>query len=59
MLQQPGLYHVYCTLHTQMAGMTGGWHDVAARPASDGWGTGDDHDPMEAWIIVLPATVTT
>ncbi len=58
-LQQPGLYHVYCTLHTQMAGMTGGWHDVTVRPASDGWGTGDDHDPMEAWIIVLPATVTT
>jgi len=57
-LQQPGLYHVYCTLHTEVAGMMGPWHGVKANLQDGSWG-GDDRDPMEAWIVVLPATATT
>ncbi len=52
--QQPGLYHVYCTLHTTVLGRADGWRVVAPRRA-----TGYSYvanDPMEAWIIVLPAT---
>jgi len=56
-LQQPGLYHVYCTLHTHVVGTMGAWHGVMANMQDGSWG-GDDHDPMEAWIVVLPATVT-
>lgn len=55
-LQRPGLYHVYCTLHTRMAGMMGGWHGVVAALKQGAWAA-DSNDPMEAWIVVLPATV--
>jgi plastocyanin len=52
-VQQPGLYHVYCTLHTRVIGQRDGWRVVVPRPMASGYA---DHDPMEAWIIVLPAT---
>ena len=54
-LQQPGLYHVYCTLHAEVVDMMGGWHRVMQRPHMREWV--DVDNPMEAWIIVLPATV--
>lgn len=54
-VQQQGLYHVYCTLHTQVVGSQGGWRVLVPRSTASGYA---DHDPMEAWIIVLPATVT-
>lgn len=55
-LQRPGLYHVYCTLHTRVVGMMGGWHGVMAAHQQGAWAA-DGNDPMEAWIVVLPATV--
>jgi plastocyanin len=54
-VQQPGIYHVYCTLHTRVVGTAGGWNVVAPTTQASGYG---DHDPMEAWIIALPAYVT-
>ncbi len=54
-LQQPGVYHVYCSLHTRPAGLIDGWHGVVPSMRAGGWA---DQDPMDAWIIVLPATVT-
>lgn len=54
-VQQPGLYHVYCTMHTHVVGVQDGWHVVAPQPAASGYA---DRDPMEAWIVVLPATAT-
>jgi hypothetical protein len=56
-LQQPGLYHVYCTLHTRIVGLLGGWHRVVPHLQGGSWGS-DAYDPMDAWIIVLPATMT-
>jgi plastocyanin len=51
--QQPGLYHLYCTLHTKPIGKVGGWTLVAPRsPKASGF---KDHNPMEAWVVVLPA----
>jgi plastocyanin len=54
-VQQAGIYHVYCTLHTKVVGQQGGWNVVVPKPSASGY---MDHDPMEAWIIVLPANVT-
>lgn len=54
-LQQPGLYHVYCSLHTMPAGLIDGWHGVVPSMRGGMWA---DQDAMDAWIIVLPATVT-
>ncbi len=56
-LQQPGLYHVYCTLHAQVVGVVGGWHRVRVRPLAMSW-SDDPNQPMDAWILVLPATTT-
>lgn len=52
-VQQPGLYHLYCTMHTKVVGTVDGWHLVVPRRAASGF---HDHNPMEAWIIALPAT---
>ncbi|HLJ66910.1 MAG TPA: hypothetical protein VKX16_06085 [Chloroflexota bacterium] len=52
-VQQAGLYHVYCTMHTRVVDTLDGWRVVTARPAASGY---RDHNPMEAWIIALPAT---
>jgi plastocyanin len=52
-VQQAGLYHVYCTLHTRLVGVRDGWQVVVPRMSASGFA---DNDPMEAWIIVLPAT---
>jgi plastocyanin len=51
-VQQPGLYHVYCTMHTKVMSIEGGWHMVMPRPKASGYADGD---AMEAWIVVLPA----
>jgi plastocyanin len=51
-VQQAGLYHVYCTLHTRLVGLRDGWQVVVPRMTASGFA---DNDPMEAWIIVLPA----
>jgi plastocyanin len=52
-VQQAGVYHVYCTLHTRLVGVRDGWQVVVPRMTASGFA---DNDPMEAWIIVLPAT---
>jgi plastocyanin len=54
-VQQAGLYHVYCTMHTQVIRVVDGWHVVTPRPKASGY---RDHNPMEAWIIALPVTTT-
>jgi plastocyanin len=54
-VQQPGLYHVYCTLHTEVMAIEGGWHMVMPRPKASGYADGD---AMEAWIVVLPAATS-
>jgi plastocyanin len=54
-VQSAGLYHVYCTMHTRVVGVVDGWHVVVPRPTASGY---RDHNPMEAWIVVLPATTT-
>jgi plastocyanin len=54
-VQQPGLYHVYCTMHTKVMSIVGGWHMVMPRPKASGYA---DVDAMEAWIVVLPATTS-
>jgi plastocyanin len=51
-VQQAGLYHVYCTLHTRLVGLRDGWQVVVPRMTASGFA---DNDPMEAWIIVLPS----
>lgn len=48
----PGLYHIYCSIHSKVVGQVGGWNVVVPRDDS---ATGFlDHDPMEAWILVVP-----
>ena len=54
-LQQAGLYHVYCTLHTRVVGIQDGWHVVVPRPIASGYRS---HNAMDAWIVALPATAT-
>jgi plastocyanin len=54
-LRQPGLYHMYCTIHTHVVGTLAGWRMVAPRPNASGYA---DHDPMELWVIALPAYVS-
>jgi len=48
---QPGLYHIYCSIHSMVMGTVGGWQVVMPRDATaSGY---PDRDPMEAWILVL------
>src|SRR5205814_1967312 len=49
-VQQPGTYHVYCTLHSKVVGVQDGWRVLAPRNKD----TPDyaDHNPMESWVIV-------
>ncbi len=54
-VQQPGLYHVYCTMHTKVIVTRGGWHVVAPRPKASGYAEGN---AMEAWIVVLPTATS-
>jgi plastocyanin len=54
-IQEPGLYHVYCTLHTRVIGVVDGWHIVVPNEFASGFPNGN---AMEAWIIALPATTT-
>jgi len=61
-VQDAGLYHVYCSFHTRVVGVRAGWQVVVPRLSSAEPMPGPDyrdHNPMEAWIIVLPATATT
>ncbi len=53
-VQQPGLYHVYCAMHTRVSGNAGGWQVLTPRASASGY---HDRNPMEAWIVVLPANV--
>jgi len=55
MVQRPGLYHFYCTLHTRQAGTANGWRVLVPRRHASGY---RDHNPMEAWVVVLPADTT-
>lgn len=49
---EPGLYHLYCSIHTKVVGQVGRWQVVIPR---DGHATGfPDHNPMEAWFLVTP-----
>jgi plastocyanin len=50
-LRTAGLYHIYCTFHTRVVGTQDGWHVVVPRPKASGY---HSHNPMEAWIVVLP-----
>ncbi len=51
-LSAPGLYHVYCSMHTRMMGRVGPWHVVVP---SDAQASGyQDHNPMDAWVLVVP-----
>jgi plastocyanin len=50
-IQKAGLYHVYCTMHTQVMGTADGWHMVMPRFKASGY---KDHNAMEAWIVALP-----
>ena len=52
---KPGLYHVYCTMHTRVVRVMDGWHTVVPRASASGY---RDGNPMEAWIVVLPATTS-
>lgn len=48
---QPGLYHIYCSIHSRVVGTVGGWQVVVPRDSvASGY---PDRDPMEAWILVL------
>jgi len=55
-VQRPGLYHFYCALHTRQVGTANGWRVVVPRRIASGY---RDHNPMEAWVVVLPANATT
>lgn len=49
---EPGLYHVYCSIHTMIMGRVGQWQVVMPR---DSHATGyADHNPMESWFLVTP-----
>lgn len=50
-MQQSGLYHVYCSMHTRVTGTVDGWRVVQPRSTASGF---HDRNPMEAWIIALP-----
>lgn len=50
-IEQSGLYHVYCTMHTRVVGTAQGWKMVVPRMKASGY---HDQNPMEAWIIALP-----
>lgn len=47
----PGLYHIYCSIHTRVIGQMGGWNVVV--PRDDSASGYPDRDPMEAWILVV------
>lgn len=49
---KPGLYHIYCSIHSMVMGRVGQWQVVMPRDSNaSGYA---DRDPMEAWILVLP-----
>ncbi len=49
---EPGLYHVYCSIHSHVMTTVGGWQMVMPR---DSHATGyADGNPMEAWFLVVP-----
>jgi len=48
---EPGLYHIYCTIHAMLMGQAGGWQVVMPRDVK---ATGFlDHNPMEAWFLAV------
>ena len=47
----PGLYHIYCSIHTRVIGQMGSWNVVV--PRDDSASGYPDRDPMEAWILVV------
>lgn len=52
-LTQPGLYHIYCSMHAITMGQAGQWSAVGVR---DSYASGyKAHNAMEGWIIVEPA----
>jgi hypothetical protein len=60
-VQQPGIYHVYCTFHARVVGKRDGWRVLVPLRDPTAYETSADyrdHNTMEAWIVVLPATVT-
>lgn len=51
-LSAPGLYHLFCSMHTRMVGHAGPWHVVMPGDAqASGY---QDHNPMDAWVLVVP-----
>ena len=51
----PGLYHLYCSMHTKVAGHAGAWQVVTPSDAqASGYA---DHNPMDAWVLVVPIGV--
>lgn len=47
----PGLYHIYCSIHTMVMGQVGGYQVVMPRDSSaSGYA---DRDPMEAWVLAV------
>lgn len=49
---EPGLYHLYCSMHTRVVGQVGGWQVVVPRDAqASGFA---QHNPMESWVLVTP-----
>lgn len=48
---KPGLYHIYCSIHSRVVGRVGQWQVVVPRDSNaSGYA---DRDPMDAWILVL------
>jgi len=47
----PGLYHIYCSIHTMVMGQVGNWQVVMPRDSSASGFV--DRNPMEAWVLVV------
>jgi plastocyanin len=47
----PGLYHIYCSIHTMVMGQVGGYQVVMPRDSSASGYT--DRNPMEAWVLAV------
>jgi len=55
-ITQPGLYHIYCSLHAMPMGQAGRWSVVGVR---NGDASGyKARNAMEAWILVTPSAAT-
>ncbi len=51
---QPGLYHIYCSLHAMVMEHAGKWSVVVPHGSSaSGFRA---HNAMQAWVLVVPAT---